>query len=259
MEKSNKRQLRLTLDSLSYKCLIAKDSEADIEVVLPYGSINERVQLFQANKKNKEKKDVVLKPVDTINIRVFFVNTTEKVVNVALSCDNKMSKITGDVKLQPKLQQIYKFTSIDGGLHWLVNCISRCSCDGSGGSSGGGGETTDGSNITVNGKQGPTIIINSEDIGLKQSIPNITATNVQGAINALASKIVKNEQDISTNKDNIASMETRLETAETKIVSLESRMGVVESQIANLSGSTVDVMGVIAANTDKISIVAPML
>lgn len=174
------KQIELTLDSLSYKCVINKNEE--IQIILPCNTLPERTQIFEAfSEQGRKERSVILKAANPVRLSIYFVNKTKESPKVTLTCSNKDSKVDGQVSLQPESRQVYEFMSVDGGLNWLVSSLSSSSGSSS-------GETT-----IVNGKTGPNIIIKASDI---ETDPiNGKSGTIQEQLEYLASKIVKVEED----------------------------------------------------------------
>lgn len=149
MDKS-KKQMRLTLDNLSYKCVINENEE--IEIMLPCSTLSQRTQVYERINQGKKEQSVVISPANPIKISILFVNKTKNIPTINLLCVEKKAEINGKISLQPETKQIYEFVSVDDGLHWLVTNSGSYSSI---------GEAT----IVNDGKsEPPSIIINASDV-----------------------------------------------------------------------------------------------
>lgn len=154
MTKNNTYKLTPTLNNLSYKILIT-DASKELQIVLPCSTLPDKFKVFKQQMTNKKKKAVVIEPTDPVRICVLFVNKTNDKIDVALTSNSSESKINGQVALKPNACQFFEFYSANGGLNWFVDALGKQDDE-----------------TKVNGKPGPDITLDANDIKLSANDPD---------------------------------------------------------------------------------------
>lgn len=151
---TNVYKLTPTLDSLSYKVVIS-DANKELQIVLPCSTLPDKKKIFKQQNANKKKEAVEIKSANAVKICILFINKTDGKPTVTLTSNSTESKIKGQVNLKPNTCQIFEFYSANGGLNWFIDALGKQDDE-----------------TTVNGKLGPNITIDANDIKLSADDPD---------------------------------------------------------------------------------------
>lgn len=150
-------KLSFTLDNIIYNC--TSKGNDDIEIVLP----RKTPTSTEYNSKFTNEKSTIIEPAVQIEIKLFLTLKSFIPKLYIHGEKNKKSKITyaSQIELQAGTINILTFTTTDGGSTWLVNSTAYSKTP----SPGPSGDAV----MSVNNKKGPTIVLDGSDIHLNGS------------------------------------------------------------------------------------------
>lgn len=156
-------RIKFTLDNLIYNS-ISKGKD-DIEIILPRGT---PTTSSTYSSKYTQESSTLVKAVDQIKIKLF-LTTSDVIPKLYIRGESSKSKLSyaNALEIIANAINLITFTTTDGGTTWLISSSAFTKTPESS------------SNIVreVNGMQGPTIIVDAENIHMKGNEgPTISST-----------------------------------------------------------------------------------
>lgn len=146
-------KIKFTLDNLIYNS-VSKGKD-DIEIILPRGT---PTTSSTYNSKYTQESSTLIKAVDQIKIKLF-LTTSDVAPRLYIHGESSKSKLNyaNALEISTNAVNLITFTTTDGGTTWLISSSAFTKTPESS------------SNIVreVNGMQGPTIIVDAENIHMK--------------------------------------------------------------------------------------------
>lgn len=172
-------RIKFTLDNLIYNS-ISKGKD-DIEIILPRGT---PTTSSTYSSKYTQESSTLVKAVDQIKIKLF-LTTSDVIPKLYIRGESSKSKLSyaNALEIIANAINLITFTTTDGGTTWLISSSAFTKTPESS------------SNIVreVNGMQGPTIIVDAENIHMKGnegSTISSTITEVKHEIITLKETVV---------------------------------------------------------------------
>lgn len=208
-------KINLTLDNLVYN-LIVKSSE-DLVFILPLKVPNDEIKAKDKN---------VFVPAIETTLKVFVKTDVDPIPEVKFEGQKDIQKIitTGSFKLLPDSLLAVTFTTIDGGLTWLVNSCNAAS------------QTAEGAETVAKNAETLATTATTTANEAKETAETATATAIEASSNAnsamlKASTAETKATEAKTTADTASALAT---STNTKIEEISGKMTDTEASVQSL-------------------------
>lgn len=215
-------KINLTLDNLVYN-LIVKSSE-DLVFILPLKVPNDEIKAKDKN---------VFVPAIETTLKVFVKTDVDPIPEVKFEGQKDIQKIitTGSFKLLPDSLLAVTFTTIDGGLTWLVNSCNAAS------------QTAEGAETIAKNAETVATTATTTANEAKETAETATATAIEASSNAnsamlKASTAETKATEAKTTADTASALAT---STNTKIEEISGKMTETEANVQSLEESVTSV------------------